>query len=166
MKYKTFDHMNCSLAQALNIIGERWTLLILRDAFFGAKRFGQFERSLGIAKNILSTRLNMLVDEGIMERRMSAEGAHTEYVLTEQGLDLQPILLSMTHWSDKHRPHPKGDRLVFVERDSGKPIRRMAVISEDGRALRPRDIRALWGPGGDGPANAPFRPRTATDTAH
>lgn len=146
MKYKTFDHMNCSLAQTLNIIGERWTLLILRDAFFGSKRFGQFERSLGIAKNILSARLNMLIDEGIMERRESAEGAHPEYVLTEQGLDLQPVLLSMTHWGDRHRPHADGERLIFVERESGKPIRRMGVTSQDGRTLQPRDIRAVAGP--------------------
>ena len=146
MKYKTFDHMNCSLAQTLNIIGERWTLLILRDAFFGAKRFGQFERSLGIAKNILSARLNLLVDEGIMERRQSSSGAHAEYVLTDQGLDLQPVLLSMTHWGDKHRPHANGDRLVFVERESGRPIRRMGATSEDGRPLRPRDVRAVAGP--------------------
>jgi DNA-binding HxlR family transcriptional regulator len=146
LKYKTFDHMNCSLAQTLNIIGERWTLLILRDAFFGTKRFGQFERSLGIAKNILSARLNMLVEEGIMARRESTEGAHTEYVLTEQGLDLQPVLLSMTHWGDRHRPNPKGERIIFVERENDKPIRRMGVTSEDGRALQPRDIRAVAGP--------------------
>jgi DNA-binding HxlR family transcriptional regulator len=146
VKYKTFDHMNCSLAQTLSIIGERWTLLILRDAFFGVKRFGQFERSLGIAKNILSARLIMLVDEGILERRESSEGAHTEYVLTERGLDLQPVLLSMTHWGDRHRPNLKGTRLNFVERENGKPIRRMSVISDDGRALLPRDIRAIAGP--------------------
>jgi DNA-binding HxlR family transcriptional regulator len=90
MKYKAFDHLNCSLAQTLNIVGERWTLLILRDAFFGAKRFGQFERNLGIAKNILAARLGRLVEEGIMEKRDSDEGAHAEYVLTEAGLDLQP----------------------------------------------------------------------------
>ena len=146
MKYKTFDHMNCSLAQTLNVIGERWTLLILRDAFFGAKRFSQFERSLGIAKNILSARLNMLIDEGIMERRDATSGAHVEYVLTEKGLDLQPVLLSMTHWGDKHRPNANGERLVFVERNSNKPIRRMSATSEDGRALHPREIRALAGP--------------------
>ncbi|MGI9325854.1 MAG: winged helix-turn-helix transcriptional regulator [Pseudomonadales bacterium] len=145
MKYKSFDQMNCSLAQTLNILGERWTLLILRDAFFGAKRFGQFERNLGIAKNILTARLNMLVDEGIMEKRESHEGAHPEYVLTEQGLDLQPILLSMTHWGDKHRPHPRGDRLVFVDRESGEPIRSMSVVSQDGRTLKPWGIRAVPG---------------------
>lgn len=147
MKYKTFDHMNCSLAQTLSIIGERWTLLILRDAFFGAKRFGQFQRSLGIAKNILSARLNMLVTEGILERRESSAGAHTEYVLTECGLDLQPVLLSMTHWGDKHRPNAEGDRLTFVERETGKPIRRMGAVSEEGRTLPAREIRAVVGPG-------------------
>ena len=150
MKYKTFDHMNCSLAQTLNIIGERWTLLILRDAFFGSKRFSQFERSLGIAKNILSARLSMLVEEGIMERRESAEDKRAEYVLTEQGLDLQPILLSMTHWGDKHRPHPKGKRLIFVDREGGRPIQNMTARGEDGRALKPREIRATRGPGLDG----------------
>ena len=147
MKYKTFDHMNCSLAQTLNIIGERWTLLILRDAFLGAKRFGQFQRSLGIAKNILSARLTMLLEEGILERRESSEGAHTEYVLTQCGLELQPVLLSMTHWGDKHRPNAEGDRLIFTDRVSGKPIRRMGVISEDGRILKAREVSALAGPG-------------------
>ncbi len=147
MKYKTFDHMNCSLAQTLNIVGERWTLLILRDAFFGAKRFSQFERNLGIAKNILSARLNTLVEEGILERRESAEDGRTDYVLTEQGLDLQPVLLSMTHWGDKHRPNPRGDRIVFVDREHGRPIQRMGVRGEDGRPLAPRDIKATPGPG-------------------
>lgn len=147
MKYKTFDHMNCSLAQTLSVIGERWTLLILRDAFFGAKRFGQFQRSLGIAKNILSARLNMLVEEGILERRESSQGAHIEYVLTERGIDLQPVLLSMTHWGDKHRANPEGARLIFTERESGKPIRRMGVVSEDGRSLQAREVHAVVGPG-------------------
>ena len=146
MKYKSFNHMNCSLAQTLNVIGERWTLLILRDAFFGAKRFGQFERSLGIAKNILTARLTRLVDEGILEKRDALEGAHPEYVLTQKGLDLQPILLAMTHWGDKHKPDARGDRLVFVERATGRPIRRMSVTSEDGRVLNARDIQATPGP--------------------
>ncbi len=156
MKYKTFEHMNCSLAQTLNIVGERWTLLILRDAFFGARRFSQFERSLGIAKNILSARLNTLVAEGIMERRESTTDGRAEYLLTEQGRDLQPLLLSMTHWGDKHRPHPKGQRLVFVDRESGRPIQPMTVRSEDGRALRPHEVRATRGPA----LESDFKPTT------
>ena len=147
MKYKSYDHMNCSLAQTLNIIGERWTLLILRDAFFGKRRFGQFEQSLGIAKNVLSARLNRLVDEGIFRKVDSEDGAHQEYVLTETGLDLQPVLLAMTHWGDKHRPHPAGTRLVFTDNETGLPIRHMSVVSEDGRVLEPKDVRAKAGPG-------------------
>jgi DNA-binding HxlR family transcriptional regulator len=147
MKHKSFSHMNCSLAQTLEIVGERWTLLILRDAFFGSKRFGQFERSLGIAKNILTARLAVLTEEGILDKRDSDDGAHAIYVLTEKGLDLQPILISMTHWGDKYKANPAGDRLVFVDREQGEPIRRMSVIAQDGRALAPREIKAVPGPG-------------------
>lgn len=148
MKLKTFDHMNCALAQTLDVIGERWTLLILRDAFFGTKRFEQFQRSLGIARNILSTRLNRLVDEGILERRPSDDSRH-EYVLTDKGLDLQPVLLAMTHWGDRHRPNPKGARIVFVERATGEPIAPMSVRSRDGRVLKAWDIKATPGPGAE-----------------
>ena len=94
MKLKAFDHMNCSLAQTLDVIGERWTLLIVRDAFFGIRRFDQFQRNLGIARNILATRLSQLVDEGILERRPTDDSRH-EYVLTDKGLDLHPVLLAM-----------------------------------------------------------------------
>jgi len=146
MKHKSFDQMNCSLAQTLNIIGERWTLLILRDAFFGSKRFGQFERSLGVAKNILAARLKLLTEEGILEKCESEDGAHSIYVLTEKGLDLQPILISMTHWGDRYKPNPKGKRLTFVDREQGEPIRPMSVISQDGRTLAPRQVRAVPGP--------------------
>jgi DNA-binding HxlR family transcriptional regulator len=148
MKYKRFDHMNCSLAQTLDVIGERWTLLILRDAFFGVKRFNHFERNLGIAKNILCARLTRLVEEGLMEKRESAEGAHPEYVLTDAGRDLQPVLLAMTHWGDHYKPNPRGERLVFVERATGKPIRPMSAVSQDGRSLAPEQIKAVTGPAG------------------
>ena len=156
MKYKSLAHMNCSLAHTLEVIGERWTLMILRDAFFGAKRFGQFERSLGISKNILTTRLKHLVDEGIMEKRPSPDGAHQEYLLTDRGYDLQPVLLSIMHWGDKHKPNPAGDRLVFVERGTGEPIRPMSAVSHDGRALTGREIKATAGSGLDDPGRWPL----------
>ncbi|MBL4680894.1 MAG: helix-turn-helix transcriptional regulator [Pseudomonadales bacterium] len=147
MKYKSFDHMDCSLAQTLDVIGERWTLLILRDIFFGVKRFSQFEKSLDIAKNILAVRLNRLVDEGILLKQSSNEGSHPEYKLTDKGLDLQPILLSMTHWGDKHKPNSKGQRLIFVENRTGQPIRTMSVVSKEGKKLNPREVKATLGPG-------------------
>lgn len=145
MKYKTFEHMDCSLAQTLDVIGERWSLLILRDAFFGVKRFGQFEKSLGIAKNILTSRLNRLVEEEILVKQGACDGSYIEYKLTEKGLDLQPVLLSMTHWGDKYKPNSKGQRLTFIEKKTGQAIQTMSVVSHDGRRLNPRDIRALPG---------------------
>jgi DNA-binding HxlR family transcriptional regulator len=146
MKLKTFEHMNCSLAQAVDVIGDRWTLLILRDAFFGARRFEQLQKNLGIARNILTMRLNKLVDEGILEKR-PAEAGRFEYVLTDKGLDLQPALIALTHWGDKHRPNPKGKRVLFVDRETGKPIQTMSVRAADGRELKPREIRGKPGPG-------------------
>lgn len=138
--------MNCSVAQTLDVIGERWTLLILRDAFMGSKRFQQFQSNLGIARNILTTRLNRLVEEGILAKR-PAEGEHHEYVLTDKGLDLQPVLLAMAHWGDVHKPNSRGARFVFVERATGKPIQRMSAMSADGRPLKPREVKGVPGPG-------------------
>ena len=146
--------MNCSLAQTLEVIGERWTLMILRDAFFGSRRFGQFQKSLGISKNILTTRLNQLVDEGILAKQPSPDGAHAEYRLTEKGYDLQPVLLSIMHWGDKHKPNENGDRLIFIERETGEPIAPMTAMSRDGRALAGREIKATPGPGLDEPGRS------------
>ena len=122
MKLKTFDHMNCSLAQTLNIIGERWSLLILRDAFFGTKRFDEFQANLGIARNMLATRLKQLTDEGVLEK-VRADAGHFEYRLTPKGLDLQPVLVAMTHWGDKHKPNPKEatGRPVEVKKPTQRP---------------------------------------------
>lgn len=145
MKLKSFEHMNCSLAQTLEVIGDRWTLLILRDAFFGTRRFDQFQHSLGIARNILTARLGKLVDEGILEKR-PLEGGRYEYVLTDKGLELQPVLLAMTHWGDKHKAHPAGARLIFIEKATGEPIDTMSVRSRDGRKLSAREVASIAGP--------------------
>ena len=137
----------CTIARAVSLVGDEWTIMILREMFLGTRRFDDF-LSLGIARNVLTTRLNTLVEQGILEKR-AVDGKSSDYLLTEKGLDLQPVLLSMTHWGDRHRPNAKGDRLVFVDRKNGKPIRRMAVTSEDGRRLQPRDVRAVAGPAVD-----------------
>ena len=146
MKLKSFDDMNCSLALTLDVIGERWTLLILRESFFGKKRFEEFQKGLGIARNILTARLNRLVGEEILAKH-PVEAGRFEYLLTLKGLELQPVLLAMTHWGDRHKPHPKGKRVIFVERGTGAPIAPMTVRSVDGRVLSPREVRAKPGPG-------------------
>lgn len=145
MKLKTFEHFNCSLAQTLSVIGEHWTMLIIRDAFFGLRRFDQFQKSLGIARNVLSDRLKKLVRAGILEK---SEGpGHPEYRLTDKGLALQPIMIAMTHWGDTYMPNPEGSRLTFIDRRDGKPIKPMGIYAADGRRLKPKEIRAKAGPG-------------------
>lgn len=147
MKLKSYSDMDCSLAQTLEIVGERWTLLILRDAFFGISRFEQFQKRLGIARNILSARLATLVEAGILERRSLTEGGRrAEYHLTDKGRDLQPALLALTQWGDRWYPgEHAGPRIEFVDRESQQPIRELRPLAADGRELAPRDIRARPG---------------------
>lgn len=145
MKLKSFSNQNCSVAQSLDILGERWTLLILRDVFLGVRRFDGFLKT-GMSRNVLTQRLRRLIDEGILEKR-PIDGKSAEYVLTEKGLDLQPVLLALMHWGDKHMPHPDGDRIIMKERATGKPIAPMSAYSEDGRPLSVYDVKATAGPG-------------------
>jgi DNA-binding HxlR family transcriptional regulator len=145
MKLKSFEHFNCSLAQTLSVIGEHWNMLIIRDAFFGLRRFEQFHKDLGIARNVLSDRLKKLVQAGVLEK--STGPGHAEYRLTEKGLALQPIMIAMTQWGDTYMPHPEGTRLTFVNRSDGRPIRKVGVYTADGKPLKPKEIMARMGPG-------------------
>ena len=135
------------MAQALDAIGERWALLILREAFYGKTRFNQFLEELGIARNILSSRLNHLVEEGILEKRQAAETSHTEYVLTDAGRALRTVILSLIHWGDEFRPNPKGERFQFLDADSEEPVRKMGIYTESGVEVRPGRIKIIPGPG-------------------
>lgn len=146
MKYKSYKDMNCSLAQALDAIGERWSLLILREAFYGKTRFNQFLEELGISRNILSARLNHLVSEGILEKRPATETSHIEYVLTESGRALRTVIVSLIHWGDEYRPHPKGPRFVLIDTESQEPIRKMGIYTESGTEVKPGNIGVIPGP--------------------
>jgi DNA-binding HxlR family transcriptional regulator len=145
VKLTSFEQFNCSLAQTLSVIGEHWTLLIIRDAFFGITRFDQFQKSLGISRNVLTLRLKKLVDEGVLEK--SDGPGHPEYRLSERGLTLQTILVAMTQWGEQHMPHPEGERIVFTDLQSGKRIRPVSIYADDGRVLKPSDLRTQFGPG-------------------
>ncbi len=148
MKSTRFNEMNCSLAQTLDVIGGRWTLLILRDVFFGLSRFDEFQQSLAIARNILSERLKLLVSEGILVReRLDSDGRGWAYYLSDKGRDLQPVLLALTQWGDRWKGNPLGTRIEFIDRESRQPIRTLRPQSADGRTLEPKDIRARAGPG-------------------
>jgi len=148
MGRKRFDGMNCGVAQALEALGDWWTLLIVRDAFFGARRFGEFERSLGIAKNILSARLQRLVEHGIFERvDVGSSGERFEYHLTEKGEALLTVLTALREWSDEWVFGRGNEPLIVRDRKTGRRIPRLRVSNADGVALAFKDLRAEPGPG-------------------
>ena len=148
MGRKRFADMNCGIAQALEALGDWWTLLIVRDAFFGVRRFGDFEASLGIAKNILSDRLQRLVDHQILARVDIGEaGQRFEYRLTEKGEALLPVLTALRDWSDDWVFGPGNEPVIVKDRLTGRRIARLRVTDADGRALTRRDLRTESGPG-------------------
>ena len=140
--------LNCSIADALNLIGEWWTILILREAFFGSCRFEEFQQHLGIARNILTDRLNKLCDSGILERVPVKQGAKRhEYKLTTKGRDLLPVLVALTQWGDRWLHQADGAPSYFIERATGEKIAEIEVLSNDGRKLLPRELALMPGEG-------------------
>ena len=147
MLHRTYENQNCSIARALETIGERWTLLILRDAFLGTRRFDDFQKSLGIARNILTTRLNKLTDEGLLERRRYQERPDRyEYRLTEKAIDLWPVLFTLMRFGDKHACEGEALPPTRVEhRECGTEIDDHMCCPRCGVQLGPRDVVARRG---------------------
>jgi DNA-binding HxlR family transcriptional regulator len=138
---KRFANMNCGIAQALEALGDWWTLLVVRDAFFGARRFSDFEANLGIAKNILSNRLTRLVAHGIFAKH---DG---EYRLTPKGEALLPVLTALRDWSDEWVFGRGGEPVIVKDRRTGRRIPRLRVTDADGLPVTRRDLRTVPGPG-------------------
>lgn len=148
MSRKRFDHMNCGVGRALEVFGDWWTLLIVRDAFLGLRRFGEFERSLGIAKNILTNRLERLVDHGIFDKvDIGEEGQRYEYRLTPKGEAILPALTALREWSDEWVFGRGKEPMILTDRRTGKKIPKMRLRDARGRDLALRDLRAVPGPG-------------------
>ena len=163
MSKGSFAEMNCPIAQTLEQVGEWWTFVILRNAFCGMSRFQDFQRHLGISTNILTRRLNRLVDSGIFLRQPAPEdGRVIHYQLTAKGQSLYPILAAMTMWGEQWAPHPKGARLTMVERASGQPVAGVGIHAADGRQLTPAEIDTVAGPGADDKTHALMRMRVET----
>jgi DNA-binding HxlR family transcriptional regulator len=148
MKRTSFADMNCSVARTLEIIGEWWTLLILRDAFLGVRRFDDFQSRLGIARNVLTDRLNTLVEHGILERRQYQDRPERfEYRLTEKGLDLHPVLFSLLRWGDRWTAGEAGPPLALEHRSCGHDITPIMTCPVCGEEIKAQTIRAHPGPG-------------------
>jgi DNA-binding HxlR family transcriptional regulator len=148
MTRNKLDMLNCSIANALDLIGEWWTILILREAFFGTRRFEDFQQHLGIARNILTARLRKLCDSGVLERTPIKEGAKRhEYRLTRMGRDLQPTLIALTQWGDRWLHASNGAPVKFIERATGEEIADVSVQTKDGRKLEARELAMVPGPG-------------------
>jgi DNA-binding HxlR family transcriptional regulator len=146
MLNREYDQV-CSIARTLEVLGERWTLLVIRDVFNGRRRFDQIQENLGVARNVLSTRLALLVEEGILEKRAYQERPpRYEYFLTEKGLDLWPILVGMLHWGDRHLSD-EGPPMLVRHKGCEGLIDDRGYCEECGRRLSARDAYTEYGPG-------------------
>jgi DNA-binding HxlR family transcriptional regulator len=138
----------CSIAKSLEVIGERWSLLIVRDILNGNRRFGEIQSSLGIARNVLSSRLQGLVDEDILERCAYQESPpRHEYFLTDKGLDLWPALIALMGWGDRWSTGPEGPPRVIVHNECGGEVSDRGICERCGEVLHARDARQVAGPG-------------------
>jgi DNA-binding HxlR family transcriptional regulator len=147
MLNREYDQV-CSIARTLEVLGERWTLLVIRDVFNGRRRFDQIQENLGVARNVLSTRLALLVDEGILEKRAYQERPpRYEYFLTEKGLDLWPVMISMLHWGDRHLAEPSGPPMLIRHKGCGGTVDDRGHCDTCGVRLTARDAYTEFGPG-------------------
>ena len=150
MRRSSFSDMNCSIAQALEVVGEWWTLLIIRDAFLGITRFEEFQERLGVARNVLTTRLDKLVDEGVLEKRCYDEGrGRYDYLLTRKGRALWPVLTTLRQWGDQHLIGKGREPMVMHHRSCGRQSTAVMHCSHCGEKLVGTDVQLVPGPGAE-----------------
>ena len=150
--------MACSVAQCLEVVGESWSMLIIRDVFLGVTRYDQFQERLGISRNVLQQRLTRLVDVGLLRKvPYSEHPPRYDYRLTQAGRDLWPVLTAMRQWGDRHAA-PDGPPLQLVHTGCGHLCEAVPTCSECGEPIGPRDVRAVAGPGARDDAPPVFPP--------
>ena len=145
---RTYENQVCSVARALEVLGERWTLLIVRDALLGLRRFDEFQSSLGVARNVLTDRLARLIDAGILERvPYQDRPVRHEYRLTPMGRELGLPVIGLMQWGDRHLADPAGPPRVAQHHDCGGAIRLVLACDTCGATVSPRDVDLVAGPG-------------------
>ena len=148
MRHSGLQQQNCSIARTVAVLGERWTLVILREAFNRRRRFDDIQRDLGIARNILADRLQTLVAEGILERRAYQQRPERfEYRLTDKGRDLYPVLIALMQWGDRYTAGEAGPPVELIHEPCGQHTQPRLVCDHCGEPIDPRDVRPQPGPG-------------------
>ena len=149
VKRTSFERDDCPIARSLDAIGDWWSMLIIREALFGVSRFGEFQKRLGLAKNILTVRLRALVDQGILKTAPASDGsAYQEYLLTPKGRGVFPILVALRQWSEEFDERPEEIATILVDKEKGRPVRKLELYSQDGRLLSAGDIALKPRPAG------------------
>ncbi len=141
-KKTDFSDARCSMARAAGLIGDPWSLLIVRDSLRGTRRYGEYRKSLGLAKNILADRLRKLVEAGVLEIRPHENSSHNEYHLTDKGRQLSVVLVALAQWGGSHAFMPDEPAPVVVDRRDGLPVR-VVALADDGRELGPGDTMLI-----------------------
>jgi len=148
VKRSRSSNKECSIARAMDVVGDRWSILLLREAYYGTRRFDEFQYYLGVAPNILSTRLKKFVDLGMMTRlRLPEHSGRYEYVLTKKGRDFFPTYLALKKWGDDWLAEPEGPQVVFKDRISGRSVEYPPLLSARGEPLQLEDIEIVPGSG-------------------
>jgi DNA-binding HxlR family transcriptional regulator len=154
---RRFTDQNCAVAQALEVLGDWWTLLVVREAFLGARRFADFEAALDISKNVLSQRLGHLVEHGVLARiDAGVHGTRYEYELTPKGKDLATVMTALRQWGDRWIYGEGQEPLLVLDRRSGRKIPRLRITGDDGQPLGGRDLSFAPGPGASKKTRARF----------
>ncbi len=152
MRWKELSEERCSVARTIAVIGDRWTLLILRDCFLQVRRFDTFEAQLGITRHVLADRLKKLVAHGVLKKvPYQLNPARYEYRLTQAGLDMYPLLTCLRHWGDRYASGRSGPPLLFRHRDCGHVFDPVVTCSGCGMPVDPRAVEVLPGPGAIAP---------------
>ncbi len=141
---------NCSIERTLAVLGEKWTFLVLREAFNGIRRFADLQTRTGAPRQVLSARLSRLVEEGLLRKvpyQEPGQRQRDEYRLTQKGLDLYPIMIALMHWGDRYLADPEGPPVVVTHRDCGAPVTLHLVCEEGHRVDGPREVTPRPGPG-------------------
>ncbi|WP_339080998.1 helix-turn-helix domain-containing protein [Pseudomonas sp. TMP9] len=141
MRWEDLEQQPCSLSRTLSVVGDRWTLLVLRESFLGIRRFDAFEKRLGITRHVLADRLKKLVEAGVLDKvAYQQRPPREEYRLTAKGFDLYPAVLALVNWGDRHMSGAEGAPIRHIHRGCGKAMHGVLVCSECGEPLQARDV--------------------------